>query len=136
MSSLCLLSFQTALTTGGPRLTRDTQEVTKTPEINLANVTSLSFRLESNPPPATFAFRALATRGDGQPADQPLGPNVFRVICSKTAVTSRHACVISVVSVPEAEEGVYGLDIGNGVGQMRLRFRVSRDSEYNNVCLP
>ena len=115
----------TALMTGAPRLTRGKQNLLK-PEINLLNVTSLHFNLESNPPPSTFNFHSLGTEDTINSTEQPVAPYVFNIVCSKTAMTSRHACIINVTNVTEAGEGVYVLDIGNDVGQRHLRFTVSR----------
>lgn len=123
--AVIITGIHTALTTGATRLARGTQKLL-TPEIHLLNVTSLLFDLESNPLPSTFTFRSLGTESAINSTGQLVAPNVFSVICSKTAMTSRHACVINVTTVMEAGEGVYVLDIGNDAGQGHLKFSVSR----------
>ena len=104
-----------AMTTGAPRLARDAEEMLIL-EIDLRTTTNLTFHLESNPPPSTFTFNRDF---DG----------AFNVICSKTAMRSRHACVITVTTVAEAEEGVHVLDIENALGHTLARFNLSRGSE-------
>ena len=107
-----------AMTTGAPRLAKGAEEMPL--EINLSTITNLTFYLESSPPPSTFTFNRDFN-------------GVFNVVCSNTAMRSRHACVITVTIVTEAEEGVHVLDIGNAIGHTLVRFNVSRGSEYRHA---
>ena len=108
-----------AMTTGAPRLAGGADEML-TLEINLPTFTNLTLHLESNPPPSTFTFNRDFN-------------GVFNVVCSNNTMRSRHVCVINVTMVTEAEEGVHVLDIRNAIGHTRVRFNVSRGSEYRHT---
>ena len=90
------------------------------------NVTTLTFDLVSKPPPETLSFVYLGAEVNATSARPLVSPDAFSVLCTPSSnVTSRYACVITVVSVTEVEEGVHGLDIGNSMGTTRYLFRVA-----------